>query len=40
VYLLCEQAIHIYDSASVTEFEVSQPGLELGMVSLKRQWQA
>ena len=40
VYLLCEQAIHIYDSASVTEFEVSQPGLELGLVSLKRHWQA
>jgi len=40
VYLICEQAIHIYDSASVTEFEVSQPGLELGLVSLKRHWQA
>ena len=40
VYLLCEQAIHIYDSASVTEFEMSQPGLELGLVSLKRHWQA
>ena len=40
VYLLCEQAIHIYDSASVTEFEVSQPGLELGLVSLKRHWRS
>jgi lipopolysaccharide transport system ATP-binding protein len=40
VYLLCEQAIHIYDSASVTEFEVSQPGLELGLVSLKRHWNS
>ena len=40
VYLLCEQAIHIYDSASVTEFEVAQPGLELGLVSLKRHWHA
>lgn len=38
VYLLCEKAIHIYDSANVTEFEVGQPGLELGLVSLKRHW--
>jgi lipopolysaccharide transport system ATP-binding protein len=39
VYLLCERAIHIYDSAVVAEFEVSQAGLELGLVSLKRNWK-
>ncbi len=39
-YLFCEQAIHIYDAAvHIAEFEVSQPGLELGMVSLNRKWK-
>jgi lipopolysaccharide transport system ATP-binding protein len=39
VFLLCEQGIHIYDSAThVSQFEVSQPGLEIGVISLKRQW--
>jgi lipopolysaccharide transport system ATP-binding protein len=38
VYLMCEQAIHIYDYARCTEFEVTQPGLEIGIVSLQRIW--
>jgi len=37
-YLMCEQAIHIYDYARCTEFEVTQPGLEIGIVSLRRIW--
>lgn len=35
--LMCEQAIHIYDTA-FTEFEVTQPGLEVGIISLQRLW--
>ena len=38
VFLLCENAILIYDSAMVGEFEVTQKGLELGFVSLQREW--
>jgi lipopolysaccharide transport system ATP-binding protein len=38
VFLLCEKALLIYDSAVVTEFEVIQPGLEFGVVSLQREW--
>jgi lipopolysaccharide transport system ATP-binding protein len=39
VYLLCERAIHIYDSALWGEFEVEQKGLELGVVSINRRWE-
>ncbi|MFU8787392.1 MAG: ABC transporter ATP-binding protein [Methylobacter sp.] len=39
VFLLCEQAIHIYDSARCSEFEVTQPGLEIGVVALQRTWE-
>lgn len=38
VFLMCEQAIHIYDSARCAEFTVTQPGLEIGIVALRRQW--
>ncbi len=38
VFLLCERAILIYDSAVVGEFEVTQDGLELGVVALQREW--
>jgi lipopolysaccharide transport system ATP-binding protein len=40
VFLLCERAIHIYDSANVAEMDISQPGLELGVVALNRRWSA
>jgi len=39
VFLLSEQAIHIYDSARCAEFEVTQPGLEIGIVALQRTWE-
>lgn len=38
VFLMCEQAIHIYDSARCAEFAVVQPGLEIGIVALRRNW--
>ncbi len=38
VFLLCERAIHIYDSANVAEMDLSQLGLELGVVALNRHW--
>lgn len=38
VFLMCEQAIHIYDSARCAEFSVVQPGLEIGIVALRRDW--
>jgi lipopolysaccharide transport system ATP-binding protein len=39
VYLLCENAIHVYDKAeAVAVFKVRQHGLEQGVVSLPRQW--
>jgi len=38
VFLLCERALHIYDSANVAEMDVSQQGLELGVVALDRHW--
>jgi lipopolysaccharide transport system ATP-binding protein len=38
VFLMCEQAIHIYDSARCAEFSVVQPGLEIGIVALQRDW--
>ncbi len=40
VYLLCENAIHVYDSAlAVATLKVKQKGLEQGIVSLPRQWE-
>lgn len=38
VFLMCEQAIHIYDSARCAEFNVVQPGLEIGIIALRREW--
>ena len=38
VFLMCEQAIHIYDSARCAEFSVVQSGLEIGIVALQREW--
>ncbi|NDE35571.1 MAG: ABC transporter ATP-binding protein [Gammaproteobacteria bacterium] len=39
VYLLCEEGIHVYDSAlRVAEFEMVQQCRELGVVTLPRQW--
>lgn len=39
VYLLCENAIHVYDHAqTVAMLQVRQRGLEQGIVSLPRQW--
>ncbi len=38
VFLMCEQALHIYDYARCAEFSVVQPGLELGIVALRREW--
>jgi len=38
VFLLCERAIHIYDSADVAQLVVTQPGLEIGLIALKREW--
>jgi len=41
LFLLCEQGIHIYDQASnYLTLEVSQDGLEQGVVSLEHVWQA
>jgi lipopolysaccharide transport system ATP-binding protein len=40
VYLLCENAIHLYDQANLpTRLNVYQQGLELGVVSLPRRWE-
>lgn len=40
IFLLCENGIHVYDSASrVAEIEVSQPGMELGVVLLPHAWR-
>jgi lipopolysaccharide transport system ATP-binding protein len=39
-YLLCENAIHLYDQANLpTTLKVHQQGLELGVVSLPRHWE-
>jgi lipopolysaccharide transport system ATP-binding protein len=41
VYLMCEEGVHIYESAlSVAELRVSQIGLERGLVKLPRAWRA
>ncbi len=39
VYLLCENAIHVYDKATnIAQIQVHQRGLEQGVVSLPRRW--
>ncbi len=38
VFLMCEKALHIYDTAQVCEFDVEQEGREIGLVSLNRYW--
>lgn len=39
IYLLCERGIHCYEEAAqIAELEVSQEGLEQGVVSLPHQW--
>ncbi len=39
VYVLCEKAVHAYDAVeNVITLEVSQDGLEQGVVSLRREW--
>ncbi len=39
VYLMCENAIHVYDEVNhPTKLDVHQESLELGVVSLPRQW--
>jgi lipopolysaccharide transport system ATP-binding protein len=41
VYLLCEQAIMIYEHISqVAEFTVEQAGLELGLFMMSHRWEA
>ncbi len=38
-YLLCENAIHLYEQANIpTRLHVHQQSLELGVVSLQRRW--
>lgn len=40
VYLLCENAIHVYDKANnIANLKVRQQGLEQGVVSLPRTWK-
>lgn len=40
VFLLCDQALHLYDSAKeVAAVLVEQEGLEQGLVSLPREWR-
>lgn len=40
VYLLCENALHVYDHAStVASLKVRQKGLELGVVMLEHGWE-
>jgi lipopolysaccharide transport system ATP-binding protein len=39
LYLLCENALHVYDQANaIATLKVQQIGLELGVVSLPRHW--
>lgn len=39
IYLLCERGIHCYEEAAqIAELEVSQEGLEQGVVSLPHEW--
>ena len=41
LFLICEHAIHVYDQATnYLSLEVSQDGLEQGVVSLEHVWQA
>ncbi len=40
VYLMCERGIHVYEhAASVARLQMSQNGLELGLVSLPHHWE-
>jgi len=40
VYLLCENALHVYDHANtVASLKVRQKGLELGVVMLTHRWE-
>lgn len=38
VFLLCENALHIYEAVQCCTFTVTQKGSELGVVSLPRHW--
>lgn len=38
VFLMCEKAIYIYESARCAEFNVVQSGLEMGIIALHHQW--
>ena len=38
VFLLCENAIHVYDSVQASVIHVTQTGSELGIVSLPKSW--
>ena len=40
VFLMCEQALHTYEQARCADFIMMQPGLELGVVNLRREWSA
>lgn len=40
VLLMCEQAIHIYETARCSEFDVTQQGLEVGIIALQRMWKS
>lgn len=39
VLLMCENAIHIYESAQCASLDVTQKGSEVGMVALPREWK-
>lgn len=39
VFLMCENAIHIYDGVQCGSLEVTQKGSEIGVVSLPRRWE-
>lgn len=39
VFLMCENAIHVYDAVQSNVIQVSQKGSEVGLVSLPREWK-
>lgn len=39
LFLLCEKAIHIYESIQCGTIEMTQKGAEIGIVSLPRKWK-
>lgn len=39
VLLMCENAIHIYESAQCASLDVTQKGSEVGIVALPREWK-